>query len=71
MKTSKGLETLERLENDEYYTDYEYRVAYDVIRKELKDFEWLKSKISIEWFDKLSTDDKLKLIEIMGIKYEY
>ena len=41
------------------------------IEKELKDFEWLKSKFSIEWFDKLSTDDKLRVMEIMGVKYEY
>ena len=40
---SKGLEVLERLENDECYTDYEYRVAYDVIRKELKALEIVKS----------------------------
>ena len=39
---SKGLETLEKLENDEYYTDYEYRVAYDVIRKELKALEIIR-----------------------------
>lgn len=40
------------------------------IVNDLKDFEWLKSKVSIEWFDKLSTDDKIKLMQIMGWKYD-
>ena len=39
---NKGLVELEKLENDKCYTDYEYRVAYDVIRKELKDKEQLE-----------------------------
>ena len=41
---SKGLEALERLENEECYTDYEYRMAYDGIRKELKVLEIIKNK---------------------------
>ena len=46
---SKGLETLERLENDECYTDYEYRMAYDIIRKELKALEIIRNKwVNIE-----------------------
>ena len=79
---SKGLEALERLMknyyemcvidncNDDMYQKFNNSSERGIIEKELKDFEWLKSKISIEWFDKLSTDDKLKLMEIMGVKYE-
>lgn len=44
---SKGLEALERLENEECYTDYEYRMAYDVIRKELKALEIIKKHLKI------------------------
>ena len=44
---NKGLEALERLENDECYTDYEYRVAYDVIRKELTALVVLKDILQL------------------------
>ena len=44
---SKGLEALERLENEECYTDYEYRMAYDDIRKELKAWNIVKKHLSI------------------------
>ena len=64
---SKGLEALKRVVE---WFEIENVKDIETIEKELKDFEWLKSKISIEWFDKLSTDDKLKLMEIMGVKYE-
>ena len=40
----KGLEALEKLENEECYTDYEYRVAYNIIEKELKALEIIKNK---------------------------
>lgn len=46
----------------------EFVDCYGIIEKELKDFEWLKSKVSIEWFGKLSSDDKIRFMEIMGWK---
>ena len=67
---TKGLEALGKITGTQNLTMYEQNECLKTIENELKDFEWLKSKISIEWFDKLSTDDKLKLMEIMGVKYE-
>lgn len=43
-----GLEALEKLENDECYTDYDYRVAYDVIRKELKALIHIKETLNLK-----------------------
>ena len=37
-------------------------------QKKLKDFEWLKSKIDIDFVYRLPTDDRIKLIEILGVK---
>lgn len=69
---SKGLEALERLgkfRNEDGMFAFQSK-DYFFIEKELKDFEWLKSKVSIEWFDKLSSDDKIRFMQIMGWKYE-
>lgn len=43
---------------------------YNLVETALKDFEWLKSKISIDWFDKLQTDDKFRVMKIMGVEYD-
>lgn len=44
--------------------------CYDTIEEELKDYEWLKSIIPVDamttW--NLSSDDKLRLLKIMGVK---
>ena len=42
--------------------------AIDTIEQKLKDFEWLKSKINIDFFYQLPTEDRVKLAEILGIK---
>lgn len=39
--------------------------------KEIKDYEWLKSKLPLSVIDSLADDkDKVKFLEIMGIKNE-
>ena len=78
---SKGLEELNKIKKLDILYDIEMtengeeymksnEIDLTIIEKELKDFEWLKSKINIDFFYSLPSDDKLKLIEIMGIKYE-
>ena len=50
----------------------EFDECYNTIEKSLKDYEWLKSIIPMEamYMWNLSADDKIKLLEIMGVKYE-
>ena len=50
----------------------EFVECYDTIEKELKDYEWLKSIIPMEamFMWNLSANDKIRLLEIMGVKYE-
>lgn len=70
---SKGLDKLKiirHIHDTECGEDESINKDFDIIEKELKDFEWLKSKVSIDWFDKLSSDDKIRFMEIMGWKYE-
>ena len=65
---SKGLEALERLHKHSYKDMKEKIVCFKTIEKELKDFEWLKSKINIDFFYQLPSDDRVKLAEILGVK---
>lgn len=39
------------------------------IEKDLDDFAWLKSKISIDFVSKLSPDDAIRLYKILGFNY--
>ena len=69
----KGLDALKALYNTMPLVFLESNAntqCYIDIEKDLKDFEWLKSKVSIDWFDKLSTDDRLRFLKIMGVEYE-
>lgn len=78
---NEGLEALEKVKDFEiqfggYDETGEYKnyislyqtPEYQVIRKELKDFEWLKSKINIDFFYQLPSEDRVKLAEILGVK---
>ena len=41
----------------------------DIIENALKDFEWLKSVISIDMFEQLPTpEDKIRFLKIMGVE---
>lgn len=42
---------------------------FDNVEKALEDFEWLKEHIGFQLLDHLSTSDKIKLLEIMGVEY--
>ena len=37
-----------------------------VIREALDDFEWLKSVVDIDFFYRLSVEDRFKLVRILG-----
>ena len=68
----KGLEALERLNNIVAYDENGELIPIDedlsIIKKELKDFEWLKSKINIDFFYQLSSEDRVKLAEILEVE---
>lgn len=74
---SKELTPLEELQKiKDVFNEFQYGFitkedyeSLNIIEKSLKDFEWLKSKISIDWFDKLPTDDKFRVMKIMGVEY--
>lgn len=42
-----------------------------IVEKALNDFEWLLSKIDIDFFGRLPTEDKLRLAKIMGMNISY
>lgn len=43
-----------------------------IIEKDLEDFEWLKSKLNLQFFDTLSNpEDKLRLLKIIGLEIRY
>ena len=67
---SKGLRALKRITDFLKVNTPHWKQDVSYIEKELKDYEWLKSKINIDFFYQLSSDDRLKLVEIMGVKYE-
>ncbi len=51
---------------------WEHRMkCKEVIEKEHEDFEYLKSLFSIEWFDKLPTSDKIRVMKIMGMEIKH
>lgn len=60
-----ALKRLEQLEEEKQSFDR-------AIEKKLKDYEWLKSIIPIDamFMWNLSSDDKLRLLKIMGVNYE-
>ena len=69
---SKGLEELGRLKQ---YWNNEIPLSHrdglkivSNIEKELKDYEWLKSKINTDFFYQLPSEDRVKLAEILGVK---
>ena len=62
---NEGLEALERV-RETLATIQE--TDCNIIEKDLKDYEWLKSKIGIDFFYQLSSDDRVKLAEILGVK---
>ena len=66
---NKGLKALKEF-REHYFFELDEEENLNAIEKDLNDFEWLKSKVSIDWFDKLSSDDKIRFMEIMGWKYE-
>lgn len=40
-----------------------------IVENALKDYEWLKSVISIDMFDQLPTpEDKIRFLKIMGVE---
>ena len=43
----------------------------EIIKKELEDFNWLKSKLNCQFVDTLSLEDKIKVLEILGVKVTY
>lgn len=45
-------------------------VYFKPLTKALEDFEWLKQHIGFQLLDNLSTSDKIKLLEIIGIEYK-
>lgn len=70
---NKGLEALERMyEHGEWDfsmdMEYDVEIDRDIIEKELKDFEWLKSKINFDFFYQLPSEDRIKLAEILGVE---
>ena len=71
---SKELDALEYLKENKrkhWLEDDKSNECLDTIEKALKDFEYLKSLFSIEWFDNLPTDDKIRVMKIMGLEIEY
>ena len=70
---NEGLEALAKLRYFDEHTlikDNKFRIMgeLDIIESELKDFEWLKSKIGIDFFYNLPTEDRVKLAKILGVK---
>lgn len=67
----KMLETRCRLfANDGLEIEETYQ-AKETIKKDLEDFEWLKSKLNFPFIDALSEiKDKERVLEILGLKKE-
>ena len=75
---SKELEALKELRKATTHQidddcPYAYTVNYyedeeNIIENALKNYEWLKSKINIDFFYQLSSEDRVKLAEILGVK---
>ena len=63
LKAKRAYSTLRIFEMEDDY--------YQIVETALKDFEYLKSLVSIDWFDKLSPDDKIKVLKIMGLEIEF
>lgn len=70
---SKELEMLKgikrRLVNDDWLREDNtgvYGKEYSIVEKALKDFEWLKSKIDVDFFYRLDSQDRIRLFEILG-----
>lgn len=70
MNNNKGLEALERIGTNAIVLD-KFSNDLGIIEKELNNYYWLLSKLDIDFLNRLPTvEDKLKLMEIMGVKYE-
>lgn len=49
----------------------EFCDCYEIIETALKDLEWLKSKLDIDFINRLSDpEDKIRLLKIMGLEVE-
>ena len=76
---SKELEALNDLRNcglvkDDVvcFTKKAFEKRLDIIESTLKDFEWLKSKLDIDFMNRLSVpEDKIRLLKIMGLEIEF
>lgn len=77
---SKELEALEKIGFDYYRYNDARRCCenvnetdeYNIIENALKDLEWLKSKLDIDFINRLSVpEDKIRLLKIMGLEVEF
>jgi len=68
-KELEALEIVKKLPHINGFTVGDYTDKWEIIEKALEDFEWLKEHIGFQLLDHLSTSDKIKLLEIMGVEY--
>lgn len=77
---SKELEALERIGKLETVgirivpttTSVKDFADYYIIETALKDLEWLKTKLDIDFMNRLSVpEDKIRLLKIMGLEIEF
>ena len=76
---SKELQAFKRFRDNakfdnksDYYLSTQYIDDNDIIETALKDLEWLKSKLDIDFMNRLSVpEDKIRLLKIMGLEIEF
>ena len=70
----KAYENIKREAGTPYFsTLYDidmWREDLSIVEQALQDFQWLKAHICWDLLDHLNTEDKLKLLEIMGVNYD-
>ena len=67
-----GLEALKYLDDHNLnWHDNPTKEKVSIVKKELEDFEWLKSKLNLQFLNTLSLEDKVKVLEILGVQVTY
>lgn len=66
---NKGLEAFENIKDEILEWTEGYEEDLDIIEKELKDFEWLISKLTIDFVHNLTDpEDKMRVLSFFGIR---
>lgn len=69
MTSKEALEYLIENKRMHWIREDKSEEALKSIKKDLDDFEWIKSKFNFAFLESLDVEDRIKILSIMGLTY--